>query len=659
MYKRLKLFTPVIATLMALCAVLVLITPLFDTTLFFISAALALAAFAVVMVMLRRVGKSTRAMLEEIGDGILYTGEGDYIDFPVPVITVYEGSEIIWYNRLCYDKVFGGNDLRGEDITEVLPGLNVAPENPEDGQSISWGQRRYTAFVASSRRQGESISIIYLLDDTELKETAAEYHRTRPSVAIITVDNYDEMMQDVKDSERAQFMSEIEDIIEQYCSANYGFFIRIQRDKFMAVFEEQGLDRIIAAKFDVLDRVRALVGPGRFSATLSIGVGRGAESLTESNAMARQAMDMCLGRGGDQVALRTSSGYEFFGGVSKGVEKRTKVKTRIIASALAELIEASRNVVIMGHRFADLDSIGSCMGMLKSVKAMNRPAIICMDREKNLVSQLMQKLSEEGYPEGDIQPPAQVLERIDAHTLLIVLDTHVPQVLESMDIYKACKTVVVIDHHRKLVNHIDNAVIFYHEPYASSACEMVAELIQYFPTHPQISKLEAEAMLAGIMLDTKNFVLRTGVRTFEAAAYLRRLGADTVAVRKLFASSMENYQQKSDIVSKAEVYHHCAIAVTTEPSDNIKVVAPQAADELMSIEGVDASFVIFPYENVINVSARSMGNINVQVIMEKLGGGGHHTMAAAQFPDADIRDISAKIMDAIDGYYESLAQPPA
>lgn len=653
MHKRFQLFTPVVVTLMVLCAVLVFIALLFDQTLFYISGALVLAGYAAVMIMLRRVGRRTRTMLEEIADGILYTGEGDYIDFPLPVVTVYDGSEIIWYNKLCSEHVFGGHDLRGEDIHDVFPDLELYAERPEDGQDITWGQRNYTAYVADARRQDEKVSIVYLVDDSDLKSAADLYFKTKPSIAIIMVDNYDEMTQDCKDSERAQFMSGVEDIIEQYITKHHGFFTRVERDKFLAVIEEQGLKEIIADKFTVLDKVRALEGMGRMSATLSIGVGRDADNLFAAETMARQALDMCLGRGGDQVAIKTQNGYDFFGGVSKGVEKRTKVKTRIIATALAELIETSANVVIMGHRFADLDCLGSCVGMLKSVQAMNRPAVICIDQEKNLVKPLLYKLLDGGCPSSVFVSPEEALAVINDRTLLIVLDTHVPHVLESPEVYKACRHVVVIDHHRKLVSYIDNAVIFYHEPYASSASEMVTELIQYFPTHPQITKLEAEAMLAGIMLDTKNFVLRTGVRTFEAAAYLRRLGADTLEVRKLFASSMESYQQKSNIVSTAEIYNHCAIACTDDEYEALKVVAPQAADELMTIAGVDASFVIYQYETVVNVSARSMGNVNVQVIMEKLGGGGHHTMAAAQFPGDSIENIRKMVMEAIDEYYES------
>jgi c-di-AMP phosphodiesterase-like protein len=475
---------------------------------------------------------------------------------------------------------------------------------------------------------------------------------------MIVVDNYEELTQEYKDTERAQLISEVERAIEQYIAAHSGFYTRIERDKYLAVVQERGVARMIEGKFDLLDQVRGVKIGNRMNVTVSIGLGREAANLYESEGMSRQAVDMCLGRGGDQATVKTQNGYEFYGGVSKGIEKRTKVKTRIIASALAELIEVAGNVIIMGHRFADLDALGSSVGMLKAVRAMNKPAHICIDKQKNLVQSRLQRLRAGGYADSDFLSPEEALGHVSHNTLLIIMDVHVPHVVESEPLYRACRNVVVIDHHRKLVGYIENAVIFYHEPYASSASEMVSELIQYFPVRPQITKVEAEALLAGIMLDTKNFVLRTGVRTFEAAAYLRRQGADSSEVRSLFTNSMENYQQKTSLVSNAEVYRGCAIAASEEAFEGVKIVAPQAADELMGISGVDASFVIFLYDGVVNVSARSMGAVNVQVIMEKLGGGGHHTMAAAQFPGGAIENIREQVMQAIDRYRDDQKPKP-
>ncbi|MCL2056789.1 MAG: DHH family phosphoesterase [Oscillospiraceae bacterium] len=654
MFRESRMFTPVIAVLMILCAVLTCISFFFDYTLFLISAASSFTAFTVVLVLMRRLNKKSAGILREIAGGIQYTGENGFMDAPMPVICIYGGSEVIWYNKICADSVFAGIDMRGEAVSDVLPQINIKESSPPEGYPITFQEKEYTAYVSAAGRDGTAIAVIYLIDDSSLKHFAREYRLSRPTVAIITVDNYDEMVQNFKETERAQLIYEIENEVEKYFSRHSGFVSRIERDKFLAVVEERGVQSIIEAKFDILDKVRGIRTGGHMSATLSIGVGHDAPSMYESELLAKQALDMCLGRGGDQAAVKNANGYEFFGGMSKGIERRTKVKTRIIANALGELIESSGGVVIMGHRFYDLDCLGAAVGMLKAVQSMGKPATVCINKEKNLVGPLLARLEAAGQ-EQDFLEPRRVTELIGPDTLLIVVDTHVPHMLESQDVFKACKNVAVIDHHRKLVSYIDNAVIFYHEPYASSSSEMVAELLQYFPSQPRLTKLEAEALLSGIMLDTKNFVLRTGVRTFEAAAYLRRIGADTVEVRKLFANSMEVYQQKAKLVANAQIYKGCAVASSEYTFEGIMTTAPQAADELMTITGVDASFVIFTGNGAVNVSARSMGEINVQLIMEKLGGGGHLTMAAAQFPGETAGRVKERLIQAIDGYYSSLA----
>lgn len=660
MYKESRLFTPIVCVLMGLCAVLTGVTFFFDYTLFLICASVTLVAFAALLFLMRRLGKRSSGILRQIAEGVRYAGDGSFMDAPVPVIAVYDGTEIIWYNSLCAEDVFAGIDMRGEAISHVLPQVDVTATSPPEGYAITFQDKMYTAYVSVAEKAGAELAIIYMVDDSQLKYFAEEYHLSRPSVAIAVIDNYDEMVQEYKETERAQLVSQIENALETYFSENEGFIVRTERDKFIAIVEERGIRKIATAKFNILDQVRAINIKGRMGATLSIGVGRDAETLHESEAMARQALDMCLGRGGDQVAVKTQNGYEFFGGVSQGIEKRTKVKTRIIASALHELIEPAENVIIMGHRYADLDCLGSSVGMLRAVRSMDKPSFICLNREKNLVHPLLNRLIGNGYTGEDFKQPEEALEHVTSDTLLIVLDTHVPHMLESEALYRACKSVVVIDHHRKLVSYIDNAVIFYHEPFASSASEMVTELLQYLPSRPQISKLEAEALLSGITLDTKNFITRTGVRTFEAAAYLRRVGADTMEVRRLFSSSIESYQQKVALVANAQIYRGCAIAASDEKFEGLNVTAaPQAADELLTISEVEASFVIHHLGTSINVSARSMGAINVQVIMEKLGGGGHQTMAAAQFPGDTVDHVKERVTQAIDEYYDSLTEPVA
>ncbi|MEG1942923.1 MAG: DHH family phosphoesterase, partial [Angelakisella sp.] len=363
------------------------------------------------------------------------------------------------------------------------------------------------------------------------------------------------------------------------------------------------------------------------------------------------ALDMALGRGGDQAAVKLRSGYEFYGGVSKGVEKRNKVRTRIVANAISEVVATSNNILIMGHRFSDLDCLGSAIGICAGLKQCGKPVNIVLNTETTLAQPLYEKMLDEGYGEL-IVSPENAMPLASKDTLLIIVDTHVKTLVESQEVYNACKNIVVIDHHRKMVNHIDNAIIFFHEPYASSASEMAAELVQYLSDRPKITVGEAESMLAGIMLDTKSFTIRTGVRTFEAAAFLRKMGADTIEVRKLFSSSMETYQQRSRLVSSAEIYRGCAISYTEAAAavEDIRIVSAQAADELLTISDVEASFVLYEYTGGTAISARSMGDLNVQVIMEMLGGGGHMTMAAVQLAEVSMEDARQRLLTAIDSY---------
>ncbi|MBQ8015877.1 MAG: DHH family phosphoesterase, partial [Clostridia bacterium] len=385
--------------------------------------------------------------------------------------------------------------------------------------------------------------------------------------------------------------------------------------------------------------------------TLSIGVARGDYSLDKLNEFSLQALEMALGRGGDQAAVKTENGYEFYGGFAKGVEKRTKVKTRVVAAALADLIESSSNVIVMGHRFGDLDCIGAAIGMAEGVRDMEKDCHIVVNRETCLAKPLIDKTEKAGTLELFISPE-EGLSLINEETLLIIVDTHIGSLLESKEIFAKCRNVVVIDHHRRMVGSIDNAVIFYHEPYASSASEMVTELLQYMNTDINITKTVAEALLAGIMLDTKDFVINAGVRTFEAAAFLKDKNADTVSVKKLFANSMEVNKLRTKVISEAESFMGCAVSAASFDSPDIRIVSAQAADELLKVSGIKASFVLFKNNGVINISARSLGEVNVQIIMEALGGGGHQNMAACQLKGCNMKEAEETLKGAIKDFFE-------
>lgn len=654
MKSKVWLFKPIFYVLIVLCVVLTLLTGFFrigHKWLFYAECILTCGVILFVIIKLRNIQKDIKRFLQSMGQMLNSAQQETLTSFPIPVLVASKKGEIIWYNQLFQKNALEDDDMFGSSITEIIPNIDMEHLAGSEGYEVEFKDRMFTVYAVESDANDTPLVVFYFNEDTRLKKIVRRYEETRPSVGIIMIDNCEELLQAALESERAQLTGRIEYVLMNYAVEFGALLKKLERDKYIIVIEEQHLNKMLERRFDILDRVREIVaGDNQMSATLSIGIGRGAADMRESEQMARQALEMALGRGGDQAAVRTSNGYEFFGGVSKGVEKRTKVKTRIVASALMELIEGSDNVLVMGHQFADLDCLGSAVGLLKGARMLGKPSNIVLNRERNLAQSLYKRLVDNGYDDAFLNPD-MALGMVTKKTLLIVVDTHIQHILESQEVYKACKNVVVIDHHRKMVGHIDRAVLFYHEPYASSASEMVAELLQYFGDERVIGRQEAEALLAGIMLDTRNFVLRTGVRTFEAAAFLRRLGADTVEVRKLFANSMESYQRKTRLVAGAEIYMGCAIATTASETGDIKLVAPQAADELLGISGVDASFVMYEYEGGTSFSARSMGEVNVQLIMEKLGGGGHQTMAGAQLDGVSIEDARQRLLTAVNEYH--------
>lgn len=656
MNKRTLFQRPLQITLLAVLVVFTVAMYFNNSVLFWIQLAITLACVVAMILSNVFANRRIHRLVQSVTQTLKAVDTDLIKDYPLPVVVANDKGEVVWYDDCFRNKVIENNDIYGTSAKDIFPTLKFLAEEFTSGTAeTEYNGKKYTVYGVKTKSNNETKYIFYLAENTELKKYYNEYFETRPSIVIFVIDNYEELLQNATDSEKSQIIGEIEYMVEKFVNQTNGFVKKFERDRMVAVIEERYIKKIIDNKFDILDKVRSIVSGDRIQATLSIGVGRGASNLEESENFARQALDMCLGRGGDQAAVKTASGFEFYGGVSKAVEKRTKVKARIIASALTELINAADNVVVMGHSFGDLDSIGSAVGIAQATRHLGKMSYVAVNESRCLALPLINMLRERGV--NDLfYTPAEVLQVITKKTLLIIVDTHIKHFVESTDIYNDCRTVVVIDHHRKSVDHIDNAVIFYHEPYASSASEMVSELVQYMHDRKTIGKNEAESLLAGIMLDTKNFVLKTGVRTFEAAAYLRRLGADTVEARRLFSNSMESYQKKTRLVSSAEVYRRCAVAVNEEVGvdDELRIVAAQAADELLGINDVDASFVLFITGEKISVSGRSMGAVNVQVILEQMGGGGHLTMAGAQVESESIDDVKQQLLEAIDKYYEDI-----
>ena len=572
-------------------------------------------------------------------------------NIPIPVVTVTSQGEIVWYNELFREVILLGADAQGVKLPRVFKGFDEEWLSSGNRFEIKKEKKVYCVSVGMHIIDETEQYVLYFDDITDLKRTENLFNVSRPAVILIVFDNEEELLK-VRENERVRVISALESLLTKWVDG-FNSISRINaRDRSFILVEEQYLQKMISSRFSVLNEARKIVIEGGNPVTLSIGVGHGGANFSECEFWANQALEMALGRGGDQASVKDADGYSFFGGVSKSVEKQSKVRTRMIAQALVELINAADKCFIMGHRFSDLDAIGSAIGLAAIISALqkntDRTVNIVVDETATLAQPLIDSYRETREAAWFI-PPDAALDAMTDNSLLIIVDTHSPDVIESKAVYNAASTVVTIDHHRLSVKRIQNSVIFFHEPYASSTCEMVTELAPYMH-ETAIARPEAEALLSGIMLDTKSFVLKTGARTFEAAAYLRRRGADTIEVKRFFSGSLQTYIEKSQLVSSARLYGDCAISVATEEVDGIRVIASQAADELLNINGVTASFVLYVMGSQINISARSLGKFNVQLVMEKLGGGGHMTMAAAQLYDTTVDQAVEKLKAAIDEF---------
>ena len=566
---------------------------------------------------------------------------------PLPVLML-KGKTVLWYNESFRTQILHGTDCALAPVSRAAPGLNLRAVSSLAGQLLTLDGRLWHVHGTAAEAD-DKVSILYFHDETALRAVEKEYKASRPGCILMAIDGYDDVFGDMLDSERAGILENVNRALEEMIGGTSGILRRIGSGRYLAIVEERHLQQFAEKRYTVLDAVRA-IAPQR-NLSISIGIGRGGKTLAEVGEMASQALDMAQGRGGDQAAEKTPDGFTFYGGVSHGVEKRSRVKSRIVATALVDLIRQADSVVIMGHRMSDMDAIGAAEGVLRICKICDVPAVIVVRREATLAGALLEAFDRGGCSDDFIDPEA-ALETVTKDTLCVVVDTYLTHLLESRAIYERCRNVVVIDHHRKAAGYIQNAVLVCHEPYASSASELVAELLQYVGgKEDKPTRLEAEGMLAGIMLDTHDFSLHTGVRTFEAAAALRRYGAETENVRALFNTSQAEYNAKCALVEAAQIYKNCAISVHDALPPEMQVAVPQAANDLLTIEGVKASFVAVRAGTGVRISARSMGKVNVQVILEALGGGGHQTMAGAQLKDVDLEQASARLRAAIDLYW--------
>ncbi len=654
MKKQINQYSIPVIVLLAVCIVLTVTSFFGGITALIVAAVLLVAAAVFTVIWNIRVNRNIQVYLRRTAITLGDAQHNTLRHLPQPVIAVDKDGEILWYNDVCRRQIFAEKDFYCKNISEVLPGINIDKRCPEEGVETEAFNRMFTAFYSEPYSGNSPTVLIYLIDDTDKKRAIRRYEEKDPAVVMIAIDSYSEMFKNEGESGSTRVLSEINVALRQYAEKYEAMFCKLDEERFILMLEEKQFRKAVEARFEILDTVRSFTFDDKSVPSISIGVSNIGDTLRQKNTSAKQSLDMAQGRGGDQAAVKTINGYEFYGGISKGVEKRTKVKTRIIANALTDLVDLADNVVIMGHKYADMDVIGAAAGLMSAVTKRGKNCLIAMDRQANLVEPVIRSLENKKEYQGTILDPVDVLPMIKPKTLLIIVDAHSRNFIESPEIYDACQTVVVIDHHRRTVDYINNAVIFFHEVFASSASEMVTEILQYFASGIKLDKCEAEALLAGITLDTKNFVLKTGVKTFEAAAFLRSMGADTVEVKKFFSLGIEAYQERMSVIAAAVPYKNCCISECRN-CENVKVVAAQAADELLNIAGIDASFVMFYENGGVSISARSMGRINVQLIMEYLGGGGHQTMAATQLSGYSMQQCKNKLYEAIDDYYEKNA----
>ena len=581
-------------------------------------------------------------------------------NFPMPVLIIDKEGKICWFN-IRFRDVIGEDTIVGkvEDIVANFPMKNLE-ENMQgmlNNLEVSYDNKAYNVLYSKLNEEqfvDNAAYILYWVDNTSFRTLKNKYNDERPIALIIQIDNYSEISEKMDKLIRASMIAEIEKILNKYASEMNGFVLKYDSDRFIMLIENKFLETLENKKFAMLEEVKEIKSSGEYFFTLSIGVGAYAKTIGQLIEYAKGALDISLGRGGDQAVVKRINSVKFYGGKSKAVEKRTKVKARIISFALRQIIDQSSNVIIMGHRIGDMDSLGSSIGLYSIARSRGKKAYIVLNNVNYALKNLIDRMEKEdpSYMEAIITTE-QALRLIDSESVCVVLDTHKGSFTEAPEVLEEVEKIVLIDHHRRGEEYIENAVLDYIEPYASSTCELVSELIQYMEDHIKLTKFEADAMLAGIVVDTNSFIFKTGVRTFEAASFLRRNGADTIEVKELFSEGLDTMKKKTEIIDRAEMkFGDVAISYIEDESEDNNVIAAKAADELLTVKDVKASFVLVKHSGYVHISGRSMGQISVQLILELLGGGGHLTMAGAQIQTDSIQVAKEKLYDAIKQYKE-------
>ena len=605
--------------------------------------------------------------INELTVSVDKAAQSTIINSPFPLVVLETNGNIIWKSS-NFIKEFANIDT-GTTLTDVIKELKQKIENGKNTNNISIsesmkiGDKNYKVIAEYTKlrekehkNSSEYMATVYFLDETNYVKLLEEYNNSRTCIGIIVLDNYEELMQRVTEEEKLKITSNAEKNIYSWVNKYDGLLVKSERDTYVCIFDQLNLEKIKEDKFEILDEIKEIKTQDNIQLTLSIAISENEKTNSEEYKSAKAVIDIALGRGGDQAIIKQNGKYYFFGGRTQEVEKRTRVKARIVAQALEELMNSASNVIIMGHTNSDIDAMGSGMGVYRIAKTIGKDAYIVNETNGTSLDNFINDLKDIEEYNDVIIDKAEALNKISADSLLVVVDTDKKNYVEAPELLDKTDKIVVIDHHRRGTDYIENAILTFHEVYASSACELVTELVEYAEKTVKLTKFEVEALYAGIMMDTKNFTFKTGVRTFEAAAFLRKCGVDIIKVKKWFQSDLETYNKISEIVAKSEIIDDTiAISIYEKEDSDANITCAKAADELLTISNITASFVIGKMGDKIYISGRSIGDINVQLILEKLGGGGHITVAGAQVEGMTQEEVKQELINRINEYFTEIS----
>ena len=608
----------------------------------------------------RRINKQLKEYVEGLSDEFDSATKHAIFNMPFPLVMLDEKGAISWYNT-PFLKMMDERELLNEEISSLIPDLGIQDifEEDMDPIDVKYKERSYKVFpnlvdTKKTNSKNDMIIMLYWVDNTDQVDLQKKYKDEGLAVALVYVDNYDDVKQSTPEVNRPLVMAEIDKHISSYFAKHNGIVRKYENDKHLILIENSAFVKMESKKFDLLDQLREIDIGNTIPITLSMGIGVNGDNPYDSYEKARASVDIALGRGGDQAVVQSGSTFNFYGGKTKAVEKRNKVKSRVIGYALRQLIDQADEVFVMGHKNPDMDSFGAGIGILSAISDREKDGYLVLNGENPSIKNIYERLRSE-QPEllDKIVTTEQALELVGNNSLMVVVDNHKPSFTEAPELLDEIEKVVLIDHHRRGAEFIKDPVLIYLEPYASSTCELVTEVLSYMDDKINLTKFEAEALLSGITVDTKNFSFQTGVRTFEAASILKRAGADTTVVRQLFRDDFNTFVYKAEVIQSSKIVSDIiALGRLEREMDNSLLIAAQAADELLSINGVEASFVMTYVNNKIHISGRSLGKISVQIILEKLGGGGHLTSAGTQLDNLNMEEAEALLIKTIDEYIE-------